>query len=350
VKDQEQLAGHQAPSDPAGPAPRQSLVESVKTAQGRVVDELSELRNRLELARPRSRTVDSAFLVVARDSETGGGVLAAALAFRVFMFMVPYVFVVIVLFDVAAGLADEDPHSVAKSAGIGGLMAQAVSASAKHLNGSSRYLAFLAGLVLVFLAAKAMLKTLRIVHGLVWRVRVTKIARPGRAVLVLMVLVTISLLSSMVVDRLRKASGIGGLGATVLYTVLPSGVWLLLEYAMPHAPHVGWKDLLPGAIMFGVATLALHLFTVYWVAHLIKRRSATYGAIGAALALLLWAYVFGRIMTASAVLNASMWARAHPPPDPARERGAAEPAGTPGARIDVDQVMGRLSGPDVAEQ
>jgi uncharacterized BrkB/YihY/UPF0761 family membrane protein len=31
--------------------------------------------------------------------------------------------------------------------------------------------------------------------------------------------------------------------------------------------------------------------------------------VGSALALLLWAYVFGRIMTASAVLNASLWAR-----------------------------------------
>jgi uncharacterized BrkB/YihY/UPF0761 family membrane protein len=347
VNDEGQQAGQPARSDPADTAPKRSRVQQVKAAETRVMDQLAEVRSRLEQARPRSRTVDSAFLAVARDTETGGGVLAAALAFRLFMFMIPYVFVVIVLFDVAGGLADKDPHSVAKSAGIGGLMAQAVSASAKHLNGASRYLAFLGGLLLVYLAAKALLKTLRLVHGLVWRVRVNKIARPGRAVLVVMVLVTLSLLFSVIVDHLRRASGLGGLGATVLYTVLPCGVWLLLEYAMPHAAHVSWTDLLPGAIMFGVAALGLHLFTVYWVSHLIKRRSATFGAIGAALALLLWAYVLGRIMTASAVLNASMWARAHPGRPGPGEDGPGS-LGTPGARIDVDEVIERLSGPDVA--
>jgi uncharacterized BrkB/YihY/UPF0761 family membrane protein len=86
---------------------------------------------------------------------------------------------------------------------------------------------------------------------------------------------------------------------------------LVVEFAMPHAADAGWKDLIPGAVLFGVAVLGLHLFTVYWVADLIKRKSATYGAVGSALALLLWAYVFGRIMTASAVLNASLWARVH---------------------------------------
>jgi uncharacterized BrkB/YihY/UPF0761 family membrane protein len=296
---------------------------------------MTEMRNRLEEARPRSRAIDSAFLVQARDSETGGGVLAAAVAFRVFMFVIPYVFVVIMLFDVAGGIADKDPQSVAKSAGIGGLLAQAVSGSAQHLQGGSRYFALVAGLVAAILAARVLLKTLRIVHGLVWHVPVKKPARPGRAVGVLVVLVSISLVLSAIVDRLRHVSGVGGLGATVLYTALPFGIWLAVEYAMPHASEAGWKDLLPGAILFGLAALILHLFTVYYVARLIKRRSATYGALGAALALLFWAYAFGRIMTASAVVNASMWARAH------RYDQAEE--------SDVNEVIERSSGPDVAQ-
>jgi uncharacterized BrkB/YihY/UPF0761 family membrane protein len=308
---------------------------------------MTVIRTRLEDARPRSRTIDSAFLAMARDTEAGGGVLAAAVAFRVFMLIIPYIFVIVTVFDVAGSVAGEDPQKVARSAGIGGLLAQAVHGSAQHLTGVSRFFALAAGLLAVVLAARAFLKTLRIVHGLVWRVRVHKQARPGRAAFVVIVLISLSLILSTAIEHLRNASGLGGLGAIILFTVLPAGIWLALEFAMPHVPQAGWKDLLPGAILFGIAVLALHVFTVYWVAHLIKRRSATYGALGVALALLLWAYVFGRIMTASAVLNATLWSRAHPlqaaqrPDDPA-------PAATPGAPIGTDEVIDRLSGPDIA--
>jgi uncharacterized BrkB/YihY/UPF0761 family membrane protein len=272
---------------------------------------LGAARSRLEALRPRSRTIDSAFMALARDTEAGGGVLAAAVAFRVFLFVIPYIFAVIAVFDIAGSVSGEDPHSVAKTWGIGGLMAQAVHASASHLTGSSRWFALVGIVVVVLLAGRALLKTLRIVHGLVWRVPVRKPAHPTRAALVIVVLTTMSLLLSATIERLRTVSGVGELGAIILYTAVPSAIWLVVEFAMPHAADAGWKDLIPGAVVFGIAVLGLHIFTVYWVANLIKRRSATYGAIGAALALLLWAYVFGRIMTASAVLNASLWARAH---------------------------------------
>jgi uncharacterized BrkB/YihY/UPF0761 family membrane protein len=275
------------------------------------VDQLSAVRPRLEALRPRSRTIDSAFIALTRDTEAGGGVLAAAVAFRVFLFVIPYIFAVIALFDVAGSVSGEDPRSVARSWGIGGLMAQAVHASASHLSGTGRWFALIGLVVVVLLAGRALLKTLRIVHGLVWRVPVRKPAHPTRAALVIVALTTVSLLLSATIERLRTVSGLGELGAIILYTSVPSAIWLVVEFAMPHAAHAGWKNLIPGAVLFGIAVLGLHIFTVYWVANLIKRKSATYGAVGAALALLLWAYVFGRIMTASAVLNASLWARSH---------------------------------------
>jgi len=308
------------------PSRGSSWLASIKANQARATEQVSAARSRLEALRPRSRTIDSAFIAVARDTETGAGVLAAAVAFRVFLFVIPYIFTVIALFDVAGSIDGADPHSVAKTWGIGGLMAQAVHASASHLSGSSRWFALVGLLVVVLLAGRALLKTLRIVHGLVWRVPVRKPARPTRAALVIVVLTTASLLLSATIERLRTVTSLGELGAIILYTAVPSAVWLVVEFAMPHAPDAGWKDLIPGAVLFGIAVLGLHIFTVYWVANLIKRKSATYGAVGAALALLLWAYVFGRIMTASAVLNASLWARAHPRHE-ARAGDAAEEIG-----------------------
>src|SRR5262249_35499479 len=84
---------------------------------------------------------------------------------------------------------------------------------------------------------------------------------------------------------------------------------------MPHAPDVPPGALLPGSVLFGVGMEGLHLVTVYWISNQIEHKTETYGAIGFALALLLWAYLLGRLITASAVVNETLWAR-----DQARRR------------------------------
>ena len=89
---------------------------------------------------------------------------------------------------------------------------------------------------------------------------------------------------------------------------------------MPHASDVPWTALLPGAIFFGLGLEALHLVTVYWIAREVEHKTDTYGAIGFALALLLWAYLLGRRITSAAVVNETLWTRYqrrrhhHPPP------------------------------------
>ena len=333
MRDTTEEHGDEGPAVAAGPSPAHSRMAWIKANRARAINQLNAVRPRLEALRPRSRTIDSAFIALTRDTEAGGGVLAAAVAFRVFLFVIPYIFGVIALFDVAGSVSGKDPRSVARSWGIGGLMAQAVHASTSHLSGSGRLFALVGVLVVVLLAGRALLKTLRIVHGLVWRVPVRKPARPTRAALVIVALTTVSLLLSATIERLRTVSTLGELGAIILYTAIPSAIWLLVELAMPHAANAGWKDLIPGAVLFGVAVLGLHLFTVYWVADLIKRKSATYGAVGSALALLLWAYVFGRIMTASAVLNASLWARVHARHEDTAAEEIADTSGETPSRI-----------------
>lgn len=55
----------------------------------------------------------------------------------------------------------------------------------------------------------------------------------------------------------------------------------------------------------------LHRVTVYSIAYEVESKTDTYGAVGAAIALLLWAYLLGRLITASAVVNAAAWQRRH---------------------------------------
>jgi len=51
------------------------------------------------------------------------------------------------------------------------------------------------------------------------------------------------------------------------------------------------------------------LLTTYWIGHLVARKTQTYGSVGIALAVLLWVYLLGRIIVASAGLNAALWYR-----------------------------------------
>jgi uncharacterized BrkB/YihY/UPF0761 family membrane protein len=312
-------------SDDSGPSGQPPLSEreqgtpqkwktALKAAKSGVAERVSDIGDRLEAARPQSRTIDTTFRAIEHDVETGGGVLAAAVAFRVFLVLIPYIFAVVCVFDVAGQVTRTAPTQIARDFGVGGLLVQAVGASAKHLTGVARLLALLGSLLAVYLAANTFLKTLRIVHGLVWRVRIHKQAHPSRAVLLLIVLITAALMIAAAIGRLRNVSALGGLAAAILYGAITFAIWLVIEMTLPHAPDAGWTDLLPGAVVFGLGTLALNLLTVYWIAHLITRRSATYGSIGAALALLFWAYVLGRVMIASAVLNSALWFRAHPAP------------------------------------
>ena len=90
---------------------------------------------------PRSSAVDAAFKTIERDAEVGGGVLAAAVGFRIFLFLVPYVFVFVAGFGIATDAADKSAQSVAHDAGVRGLTARAISGAADMsggANGSAR--------------------------------------------------------------------------------------------------------------------------------------------------------------------------------------------------------------------
>src|SRR5215469_15932164 len=59
-----------------------------------VTSEQARLQEDLRARRQRSGMVDAGFLVQELDARVGGGILAGALAFRLFLFLVPFVYVV----------------------------------------------------------------------------------------------------------------------------------------------------------------------------------------------------------------------------------------------------------------
>jgi hypothetical protein len=140
-------------------------------------------------------------------------------------------------------------------------------------------------------------------------------------------IVTIALALVALVGRVRTETGAGYGALIVVYTLVPIGVWLFISSKLPRAEGTTWATLLPGAVVFGIGTQILHLVTVLWIARSVSSKTETYGAIGAALALLLWAYLLGRVITASAALNAALWYRS---------RGRLRREAVPDAEVDPE--------------
>jgi len=118
------------------------------------------------------------------------------------------------------------------------------------------------------------------------------------------------LLSNLLMGLLpRTRTGlVGWIAVVVLLTVVIAGLWMAGSLRVfPHPEDATWRGVIPGALLFAFGVELLHVVTVVWFAPYLQSKSQTYGAIGAAFAILLWAYLLGRVTTAAAALNAVMW-------------------------------------------
>jgi membrane protein len=297
------------PSPPAADdAEAASRMARLRAQQARVLTRLEGMRAGLEQRRPRSQMIDSAFRAFEHDVAAGGGVLAGAVAFRVFLFLVPYSFVVVVGLGFGADAKHHDAGDLARAAGIGGLAAKAM-ASVGDLSTTQRIISLVVATFALLLATRALLKVLRIVHALIWQTRAGKLPKTNRAALVLVLMVTLAFAIALFVGRLRDDSLVLGILGTALFIAVPIVLWTFASAFLPHGADVPWTALLPGGVVFGLGTEVLHVVTIYWISHEVDSKTATYGAIGFALALLLWAYLLGRLVTTSAIVNETLWTR-----------------------------------------
>jgi uncharacterized BrkB/YihY/UPF0761 family membrane protein len=282
----------------------------------RVRAAMDQARERVQAKRATSPTVAVAFDAFGHDAEAGGSVLAAALGFRVVLFLVPYVGFLLIIARYVSDLFHRDSTQLVSGRGIAALTANGIT-TAQDWSRGARFAALIVVAYALFLSARSFLKVLRIVHTLVWRVPPSRPRHATRATFVFIGVVTVSIVLSALIDALRYRVLIGAVLALVLYMFVAFAVWWLVSWWLPH----GDCDLLglaPGAIVFAVGGEALHLATVWWFPHAMASKSELYGTIGTALALLFWAYLLGRVMAAGATLNFALWSRRHPgspPPD-----------------------------------
>ena len=272
-----------------------------------LASEQIRVQEELETRRQRSGMVDAGFLVRELDARVGGGILAGALAFRLFLFTVPVVYVVFTALGVASRALGHDPAQQARNAGITGILASTV-VKVEEQSAWTQIPLVLGAVVAMFITAGSLPKALYVVHWLIWRVpRVMPAGLVPRLAVIGFTLFASAL--GVAVNDVRNASGVAGAVITVLLTTaLSFAGWWWVSWKLPHAP-ASARALIPGALLMAVGADVLQLLTTYWIGHLVARKTSTYGAVGIALAVLLWVYILGRIMVASAGPNAALWYR-----------------------------------------
>jgi membrane protein len=74
---------------------------------------------------------------------------------------------------------------------------------------------------------------------------------------------------------------------------------------------IGWRPLLPGAIVGSIGFELLKLLGGIYVPRAVASSSALYGSLGIVFAILAWLFFFGRLVVYSAVTNVVLWERGH---------------------------------------
>lgn len=280
----------------------------VEKWRGRAIDTYKHL----EEQRSQSIVIGTAFGTYEVDRDSGGTLLAGAVAYRLFLVLVPYTFVLVLGIGYGADMAEVDPHDVARSMGITGLVATAFDTGA-DLSGWTRFFTFMVALFALVYGARNLAKAIWIVHLLIWRLPAMKLRRPGLMGLAYIGAFTVCVALERVVSLLKQRSLIAFVFADILFVALPALAWWWISVRwLPKARDADWTEMWPGALLMGIGLLVTHLVTVLWITHLLQSKSEAYGAIGAALAIMFWAYIVGRLFTASASLNAGLYRNVHP--------------------------------------
>jgi|SRR5262245_2281516 len=267
---------------------------------------------RVERARARSLVVDALVRVVRRERPVAVGILAAALAFRVFALMIPLAYVLVA----GLGLGASPAPGVRRGRGehLGDLFVESVSAAARTSD-RGRVLALVLGGGALLLAGSAVVEVLRWVHLLAWRLPAPRGRGDRWVALALVAGAGLAAAGPALVDRARAATP--GVAAGVAVTLalvaaqflLLSTLWLGLSWVMPRPAEVPWTALVPGAMLFAGGFLAFNLAVTLYFAPRAARASAVYGSLGVALVLLVSLFLVGRLAVAAAELNATLWER-----------------------------------------
>lgn len=243
-----------------------------------------------------------------RDAAIGGSVLGAALAYRIFAWLLPFALVVVLALALVVDQTDRDIGDSVRDLGLTGFVASSVADAAGSTRGWALAAGLVAALFVLAYQSTALLRAIRAVTALAWGLSVTRVPHPARSALLFLgwLVAFIAVASSAAPIRRALDFPVDLLADAVLYGAGLTALWLALSwFLLPHAAD-RWTELVPGALAVGAGVAGIGLFNTLVLFPWLTERQETYGVLGVAAGLLFGFFLIGRAMELSAALNATL--------------------------------------------
>ncbi len=234
-----------------------------------------------------------------RNRRVAASVLAGGLAYRLFLWLLPFGLIV----GGALGFLNAD--STETAVGTGGLPAaisDAIGDASRAAQSDSWWL-LAVGVSLLLWAGYTGAKAVRLVHALVWdeppsrtRPLLGSVAFTG----VLCAVWAEIALTWWLRDETWPSLLLGVLSVAPL-----AALWLWVSLHLPHrdAP---WQALLPGAVVVAIGFQVLHEVVVIYLVPELEKSTSLYGSLGAATTIIFFVYLVATLVVASPILNSSL--------------------------------------------
>jgi uncharacterized BrkB/YihY/UPF0761 family membrane protein len=291
---------HDGGDEPPEGTPSAGIVE-----RGRAVYHTGRQRAEDVVAeRQRRPVIDVVLRIYERDRDAAGSVVGSAIAFRLFLFVVPMLLFVVGVIGFLTSLIS---RADVRHAGISGTLADQIDAALSQ-GATTRAIAVIVGFVGMALAGRSLSRTMVQASCLNWQVTV-RTKTPVRLVGGVIGVVAGVGFVAAVVNKVRADLGIG---VTTLSFLAALGVyvasWLVLTVMLPR-PTTDPGSLLPGAVVMGVTLTGLQVVSQLYLPSKLDRVSSIYGGIASTIVVLGWFFIVGRALVLAMAVNAVVFER-----------------------------------------
>lgn len=234
-----------------------------------------------------------------RNRRVAASVLAGGLAYRLFLWLLPFGLIV----GGALGFLNSDStERAAEGGGLPAAISDAIGDASRAAQTESWWL-LTVGVALLVWAGYSGAKAVRLIHSLVWE------EPPSRSRPLLESLAFTGMLCAVWAEIalrwwVRDETGPSLLVA--LLSVAPlAGLWLWVSLHLPHGD-APWQALLPGALVIAIGFQVLHEVVVIYLVPKLETSTSLYGSLGFATTIIFFVYLIATLVVAAPILNRSL--------------------------------------------
>jgi membrane protein len=258
------------------------------------------------------RRIEQTLLVrcLRRYVRINGTTLALVIAAQAFTALIPLLIVVASL--IPAGDRGDLGQTIVERFHVSGDAETAVRTLFSRPPGAAGAFTIV-GFILLVVSGLSVSRALERTYEAAWGLPRAGVRGSLNGVVALTVLLTNIVLLALLAGLLRGVPA-GSIVTFLFRAGLSVLVWLVLQHLLLSG-RVGWRPLLPGAIIAAVGQQAVSLSSAVWMPRLIEQNASRYGVIGVTFALLTWLLVIGVMLVAGAVVSAEMGGQRRPAGD-----------------------------------